>query len=134
MRADAFSVLGGSMNFRLINTLAGIVGLPFGLGFLLMPEMAGEIYGVTGWNPGTVAVGRLYGVMFLFVTLISFSVREFSDHAVQTKLARAFFVYCLLAGGMCAFAAISGAMNPLIWSGVAIYVFFAAAWGRLIRA
>ena len=122
------------MNFRFINTLAGIVSLPFGLGFLLIPEMIGGFYGLTGWNPGTVAVGRLYGVMFLFVALISFSVRDFSDHAVQTRLARAFFAYCVLAGGLCAFAAITGAMSPLIWSGVAIYVFFGAAWGRVSRA
>jgi hypothetical protein len=121
------------MNFRLTNTLAGIVNLPFGLGFLLMPEMAGGFYGVTGWNQGTVAVGRLYGVMFLFLALLSFSVRDFSELSVQTKLVRAFFAYCLLAGSMCVFAALSGAMNELMWSGVATYAFFAIAWARLLR-
>jgi hypothetical protein len=121
------------MNFKLVTTLAGLVSLPFGLGFLLAPEMAGGIYGITQWSSGTVAVGRLYGAAFLFLALLSFVVRDFSDTQVQTRLGQAFFANCLLAGGLCAHAGITGAMNPLIWSGVAIYVFFAAAWGRLIR-
>lgn len=111
------------MNFRLVTTLAGIVSLPFGLGFLLAPEMAGGIYGVTDWSPGTVAVGRLYGAAFLFLAVLSFAVRDFSDSPVQTKLGQVFFANCLVSGGLCAFAGITGAMNPLIWSGVAIFVF-----------
>ncbi|MEI8326720.1 MAG: hypothetical protein WCH44_15415 [Betaproteobacteria bacterium] len=122
------------MNFRWVTTLAGLVSLPFGLGFLLAPELAGSIYGVSQWSPGTVAVGRLYGATFLFLAVLSFAVRNFSDPDAQKTLGLAFFVNCLVAGGLCAVAAITGAMNPLIWSGVAIYVFFAVAWARLMRA
>ena len=121
------------MNFRLVSTLAGLVTLPFALSFIFFPETAATMYGINSWTPGTVAVGRLFGVALLFLTMIALTIRDLVDPQMQRRLAIIHCAACIITAIVSAHAVTSGATNALMWSSVALYAFFVMAWGNLIR-
>lgn len=121
------------MSFRLVCTLGFIGAGIFGLGFLLIPELVFSYYGITGWNPGTTLIARLYGVGLLYAASASFAARESTDPRLQRAFGMTFAVVSALGAIASLLSVLSGGSNALMWSTVAIFgfyaiVFFLAGW------
>ena len=117
------------MSFSLLCVIAVATTLPFGLAFLLAPESISSLYGITGWNPGTTAVAKLFGIELLYVAGASFAVMGCTDVRVQRRIALAFALVSAIAAVLSIQTILSGAASAFHWSTVALYIFFAVAWG-----
>jgi hypothetical protein len=119
------------MNFSLIALLGFVAAMLFGIAYVIAPEQAASIYGVSGWNAGTVLIGRLFGVGFLFMAAAMAAIRTCTDNDLQRRFAKYFAVANLLAAIVVAQGALTAAGNGLLWSSVIGFLFFTAAWGRI---
>jgi hypothetical protein len=119
------------MQFKHVCLLGIISSLPFGLAFVLAPEASSAIYGITGWNPGTATIGRLFGAALLYVGATQIAVRGMTDVGVQRGLAIGFGLLSAVATVILAHAVIAGAANAMTWSSVVIYAFFVVAWASV---
>lgn len=119
------------MQFSVVCLIGIITALPFGAAFALAPEATSAMYGITGWNPGTAGIGRLFGVELLYVAAALFAVRGVTDAEVQRRLAIGFGLASALAAITLVQAIFAGAVNAMTWSSVAIYAFFTVAWASV---
>ena len=119
------------MNFSVVCLIGIITALPFGAAFTLAPEPTSAMYGITGWNAGTTGIARLFGTELLYVAAALFAVREVTDREAQRRFSIGFGLASVLATIILVQAIISGAVNAMSWSSVAIYAFFAAAWASV---
>lgn len=119
------------MNFAIVCLIAIIATAPFGLAFLLAPETMGSLYGIASWTPGTLFVGRLLGVGFLFMAGAAFAARQCADSDFQWRLSICFGIGSLLGTAVSVQSTVSGALNALGWSAAALYAFFTLAWASV---
>lgn len=113
------------MKREMFFAISGIVGVLFGLGFLLMPDMSLRTYGVPT-DPHNLMQSRYFGATLMAFGLISFLARNTQD-AVAI---RALLVGGLVGNVIGAFISASAAgslQNNMAWLSVAIYGVFAAA-------
>lgn len=120
------------MTFSVVCLIGIVTALPFGLAFVLTPEGASAMYGISGWNPGTTGIGRLFGTELLYVAAALFAVRDVTDPRIQRRFALGFGLASVLAVALLVQSIFAGASNAWTWSSVAIYVFFALAWGAVV--
>lgn len=100
--------------------LAGVVGIVFGLEFLLIPEMALAQYGVPT-EPHHLMLSRYFGGTLLAFGLLLWLVRGTQDAAVQRALLVAYAVGNLIGLGLSLWSRFSGLQGLLAWLSVAIY-------------
>ena len=120
------------MNFRVICLIGIITALPFGAAFVLAPEVTSAMYGISGWNPGTTGIGRLFGTELLYAAAALFAVRDVTDPKIQRRFSIGFGLASALATAILIQSIVAGAANAMAWSSVAIYAFFALAWGLIV--
>lgn len=120
------------MSYKNITTVASIVALLFGLGFVLMPTQLAGYYNVT-LNEGGAFIGQLFGAALLGFAALNWFGRNLGDGQAQQVVENANiagdavgFIFSLMAqlGGL------SG-VNALGWSTVAIYLLLALAFAYL---
>jgi hypothetical protein len=116
------------MNFAALCSLGSVVSLAFGLAFLLAPGATLALYGLVSSEPGLPLMGRFFGSALLGVGLVMGSLRPLTDGTVQRGVGIAQVAYCVVGALVSVYGTLSGAMNGMGWSAVAIYVFFALAW------
>lgn len=109
--------------------ILGIVGVLFGLGFLLVPEMTLRMYGVPT-EPHNLMQSRYFGSVLLAFGLIFFLARDTQD----PKAIRALLVGGFVGNVVGAMISASAAGNGLAWMSVAIYAAFAVGAGYLLLA
>lgn len=119
------------MSFNIVCLIGIITALPFGVAFALAPEATSAVYGISGWNSGTTGIARLFGTELLYVAAALFAVRGVTDPLVQRRLAIGFGLASALAVVILVQSIMSGAVNPMTWSSVALYAFFAVAWASV---
>jgi hypothetical protein len=120
---------GGKMKFSTVCLLAIIALVPFGLAFLLSPEMTGQLYEMSGWTSATTLVGRLFGIQLLYAAAANLAVMHTDDLAVQRRFATLFCVLSVVATVVSALGAMEPGNSPRLWTTVALYGFFIFAWG-----
>lgn len=120
------------MNFKVICLIGIITALPFGAAFVLAPEAASAMYGISGWNPGTTGIGRLFGTELLYVAAALYAVCDVADPKIQRRFAIGFGLASALAVVLLVQSILAGATNAVGWSSVAIYGFFAVAWASVV--
>ena len=119
------------MNFSLVCLLAIIATVPFGVAFLLAPEVTGAQYGISGWNSGTLFVARLFGVALLYTGGAALAVRSTTNARLQKDISTRFALASIVATVASIQAVVTGAVNTMRWSTVAIYAFFTLAWASV---
>jgi hypothetical protein len=119
---------GGHKSFKFLCMLAAISSTPFGLALLFFPEATTASYGVSGWNPGTTGVARLYGVALLYVAAVAYAVRSAEDAVLQRRWAMANSAVSVVAFLLSLQLAVSGAVNAVGWSTVLIWFFWSVSW------
>src|SRR5262245_28326784 len=116
------------MRFTTTATIAIYVTAIFGVAFLFLPEKTSALYGLSGWNTGTIFIARMFGVSLLFLGAIAAAVRHITDVELQRRLSKYLALANLLAVVVSAHAVLTGAGNALLWSIVVIYLLFMLAW------
>jgi len=119
------------MSYGLVARIGIIVVVVFGLAFLFMPEQTSSLYGLSGWNAGTTVVARLFGVSLLTIGAIVAAIRSITDVELQRRVAKYLAGANLLGVVISAHAVLTGAGNALLWTVVAIYLFFLLAWANI---
>ena len=102
----------------------GIVGILFGLGFLLAPELAGPLYGLPT-EPHTLMMDRYFGSALMCVGLLSWLARGVRDDAALRAILQANAVGDVVGVILSAWAALTGLQNAMAWVSVALYGLFA---------
>ena len=122
------------MNHRLVCTLGLWASAPFGVAFLLAPLLVGSVYGAMPADAFTSSLGRYFGSELLLFSAALWALREVRDPAAQRKAAVGIAFGSIVGLAVTLHAALTGTMNAMAWSTVAIYAFFTWAWGRLALA
>jgi hypothetical protein len=93
--------------------------------------MTGAFYGIGGWTEATGLVARLFGVHLLFTGAANLVVMQSTDRELQRRFGAANCVLSALGAIACGLTALRPGIGATLWAAVAIYVFFAAAWGSV---
>jgi hypothetical protein len=98
----------------------GIVGILFGLGFLLAPEAVAPLYGVP-IEPHTMMMDRYFGGTLLWVGLVSWLARGVRDDAALRAILQASVVGNVVGLVISAWAVLAGLLNAMGWSSATLY-------------
>ena len=100
----------------------------FGLAFVFVPETSLALYGVT-LSPGGIPIARLFGAALLELGLLSWFVRKSGDSEAREAIILALFVGEALGFVVALYGQLSGVVNALGWSTVAVYLLLASGFG-----
>ena len=109
-------------------TIAALLALVFGLSFLFVPGATLAPYGVTA-DPAGIYMARYFGAALIQVGLVIFLARNVEDRAAQRAIVLGSCIGVLAGLGVAVSAQLSGAVNALGWSTVAIYLFLLLGYG-----
>lgn len=118
------------MDFKTVSGLGALATTPFGLMFLLVPEQAGALYGHTSSDAYTVFMARLFGTHLLLFAGALWGLRRLRDAHARRAVAATLTALTTLGTVISIWGVLSGAVNAVGWSSVAVYAFFIVAWGR----
>ena len=117
------------MSFKALLTVAGVVGVLFGLGFLLVPSPILAQYGVQT-DPTGMFVAQLFGAALLELGLVFFLARRVEDASTMRGIALGACIGELAGLWIALRIQLTGLTNALGWSTVAIYGLLAVGFGR----
>jgi hypothetical protein len=115
------------MNIRNLFVLNAVLGVAFGLGFLLLPGTMVALYGMEA-APSANLLGQLFGVELIAVGLVCWFVKGVSDPAALRAIMLALLIADVAGLIVVLMGTLSGVMNIVGWSGVAIYLVLAAGY------
>jgi hypothetical protein len=115
------------MNIRNLFIINAVVGLAFGVGFLLLPGTMVQLYGMES-IPSANLTGQLFGVELIAVGLLCWFASGFSDLAAQRAIMLALLVADVAGLVVVLIGTLSGPMNAMGWSGIVIYGGLAAGY------
>lgn len=120
------------MTYRNLLTIASIIALIFGLGFILMPGQLVSFYNVE-LTPAGILIAQLYGATLLSFGLLNWFARGFSDDTTQQAILTANLVGDALGSIFSLMGQLGGVpgVNSLGWSTVLIYVLLTLGFAYL---
>ena len=101
-----------------------VVEVVFGIGFVLMPETVGAVFGMN-LSPSGALMARLFGTAFIFGSIVLW----FARNTPRTDAALRGIVLAVVVSNTIGFvvtllASLSGVWNALGWLPVALYLVF----------
>ena len=118
------------MKFKTVMILKAIVCLGFGPLLLFIPEWLLNLLG-TSAGPSTLTA-REYGSALIGNLFLTWLGRNSEDCTARRAIIWYLFVYDGIALVVTLWILLSGGLNALGWSIVAVYLFFALAFGYLL--
>lgn len=120
------------ITYRNVLTVAAILSILFGLGFLLMPGQLVRFYNVDLTPPGLL-VGQLYGATLLGFGLLNWFGRDFADGEAQRALLTANLLTTAIAFVVSLVGQLGGVpgVNALGWSTVLLYLLLGIGFAYL---
>jgi hypothetical protein len=134
MNTHPIPALAGKETLMRLGTLlliGGVLGLVFGLGFLLVPRAMLPLYGVAT-DPAVVLMARFFGAALVQLGLILVLVRDVSDPRTQRGLVLGSFLGSLAGVVVALTAQFWGLVNSLGWSTVIIYGLLLIGYGSFV--
>lgn len=119
------------MKIKSMMLIKAIIIIIFGLGFLFFTQPLGEFYGMDV-NSGGIVTGRLLGQMYVLFALVLWFCRNTSDASIKKAFAISITIGDAIGTVVCLLAVLSGAMNSLGWSAVAIYLLLTIGFGYFV--
>ena len=107
-----------------------VISAIFGLSFVFVPGTSLALYGITP-SPGGTTVVRLFGAALLEFALLSWFVRNAGDSEARKAIILALFVGEAVGFIVALFGQLSGVVNALGWSTVALYLLLTLGFGYL---
>jgi hypothetical protein len=115
------------MKFKTLMIIKAVVCLTLGMLILLVPNFLYSLFGLS-LGPGGIFTAREYGAALIGILMITW----FARNAIESDALRAIIlglcVYDAIGFVITLVATISGLLNPLGWSVVALYLFFAGGF------
>lgn len=116
------------MSFKLLMIIKAIVCLTLGAIILVIPEFLYSIFGTT-LAAGGVFAAREYGASLFGNMLVTWFARKAPASEARKAIILGLCVYDAIGFIVTLIATIAGVLNPLGWLVVALYLFFAVAFG-----
>jgi len=114
--------------FRLTCILIALVTGVYGITYMLFPGPASALYLSTEVQPGTLLMGRYFGVTLLFIAVACWLVKDVVDPIVRNAISTAGLVNCVTGLVVSVVFTVNGLMTIFGWSAVAIYLVGMALW------
>jgi uncharacterized membrane protein YfcA len=109
------------MDSKLYFTIAAIVAILYGIGFVLIPANLTILYGGPA-EPNVVLNARFFGSALLAWGVILWFARDFQDWAAVRGVLIGSVIGLVIGGIVNISATVQGLLNVLSWSSTAIYV------------
>jgi hypothetical protein len=116
------------MKLNIFMTIAAIVAIIFGLGFILAPAAALQPYGTTTDLTGQF-LGRYLGASLVGLAFVIWLTRNAAPSETRKGLLAGLFVTMLLGFVVALYDKFAGNGNSLIWLNVVIYLLLAIGFG-----
>ena len=100
----------------------------FGLAFVFVPETSLALYGIM-LGPGGILVARLFGAALLEFALLSWLARNAGDSEARKAIILAVVIGEAVGFIVALLGQLSGEVNALGWSTVAVYLLLALGFG-----
>jgi uncharacterized membrane protein YfcA len=110
---------------------AGVICLVFGIGFVILPVPLLSFYGLSTEQVG-IFMTRLFGGAFIPLGLLLWLARNTTESITQRAFALALFVGNVIGFIISLMTQLSGIVNVLGWSTVALYLIFALGFGYFL--
>jgi len=109
------------MDTKLYFTIVAIIGILFGIAFVLVPAQVGVIYGVTP-NPAAILDSRFFGSALLAWGVIVWMARDFREDAAIRGVLIGSIVGDIVGGAVNIWGTIQGLLNGLAWTTTILYI------------
>ena len=119
------------MKLKTLLIIKAIVCLCFGISILLVPGFTYSIFGAT-LVAGGIFAAREYGASMIGNLMLTWFARNSQESDARWAIVLALFVYDALGFVVTLIAILSGALNPLAWLIVALYLFLALGFGYFL--
>ena len=119
------------MQLKTLLIIKAIVCLCLGIPILLVPSFTYSIFGVT-LAAGGVFAAREYGASMMGNLMLTWFARNSQKSDARWAIILALFAYDAVGVVITLIAIVSGALNPLAWLIVAVYLFFALGFGYFL--
>ncbi len=116
------------MNLRMVYTINTVLGLFFGLAFILVPDTLLDFYGITLDEAGLM-VARLLGAAYCGYGVLSWFIRGHSDSPAGVAATTGIFATYVLGLIVAIIGQLGGVTNALGWSTVAIFLLMSVGFG-----
>jgi uncharacterized membrane protein len=110
---------------------AAVICLVFGFGFVILPVTLLSFYGLSTEQVG-IFMTRLFGQAFILLGLLLWLARNTTEPTIQRAFALAVFVGNVIGFIISLMTQLSGIVNVLGWSTVALYLIFALGFGYFL--
>jgi hypothetical protein len=117
------------MRFQTLLTIAGVLGVVFGLGFLFAPGAVVARYGVSTDASG-LFMAQFFGAALMQLALVFIFLRRVEDVAIIKAIALGACAGELLGLWVALRIQLGGQVNAMGWSTVAIYALLALGFAR----
>ena len=116
------------MKFGTLMSIKGVICLFFGIRMVLVPTAMMSFYGVTLDAGGTVMT-QLFGQAFFLLGLLLWLMRNTSDPSTVKAFSISLFLGDAVGVVVSLMAVLSGVMNALGWTTVALYLIIGLGFG-----
>jgi hypothetical protein len=119
------------MRLRTLLLIGGLLGLVFGIGFLLGPRPMLTLYGVSA-DPPVVLLARFFGAALVQVGLVFYLIRDVGDPKTQRGVVIGSFIGSVAGLVVALTGQFWGLVNQFGWSTVAIYALLTFGYGSIM--
>jgi hypothetical protein len=116
------------MKLKTLFTIYALVGIIFGLAFLLVPDQAISSYGESLGDPGR-NVTRYLGATFIGLSILAWTVRNETKGQGLWSIVLGFFVASAIGLVVSIFDVMDAEGNVLDWLTVVLYLFYTISFG-----
>ena len=118
------------MKSKTVMMVASVIGMIFGIGYMLIPTTMLGFYGATTDAVG-ILLGRFFGGSMLGFAVLLWGARNAQESDARRAIELGLFVSFVVAFALSLISQLSGLMNVLGWGAVAVFLIFALAFGYL---
>lgn len=116
------------MKLGTLLVIDGVVGVVFGIAFVLVPAQVLSAYGTT-LDAAGLFMTRLFGAALIQIGGLALLARNVADASAQRAIVLAYFIALVIGFVVALQGQLAGIANALGWSTVVIYLLLALGFG-----
>ena len=119
------------MKIKTVMSIKAIIVIFFGLAFLFLTRTFLSLYGMSV-DSGGITTGRLLGQMYTLIGILLWLCRNTTEASTKKAFAISVTIGDAIGTVVSLLAVLSGAMNAMGWSAVAIYLLLTLGFGYFL--